>query len=512
MIRAVALWVIVLILFTGCSKGQNYTNVQTTYADKVSGDVYNSEIESENIGISDYSEIDELLNSSEGSETNGELLEDKKLTEEEIIRQLIELGAVVESGEFEFKEETEVKEKIEVKEEAEVKKETEAKKETETKKEPEIKKETEEEKVKKDYTEVVHRSFQSKVPEEVVLNIKYDKYQVLTDYLLILSDGVNIREKPSTSAKVIGKARYFEKISLISEVQGEYLDKYKTDKWYKVALNKDNKTLEGYIFSNLAQTRSFQFDKMYESVKRAKKEIDANNTAYISNYKDRAGTAPLYNGNTKDKFGIQRYQSAPAYYQPNLNSEFRYISDGTIVSVIEETESFYKVRTLNFEGEYYVPKKYVSFKESLETLTKAIVVDRKNQNEAVFELIDGKWNLISYTYATTGENAKYKLPTDLGYYMVIEKVSRFLYLSDTTKQIAGYAPYGIRFNGGAYIHGVPVDYIIKDGKRIDPGMQEYSSTIGTVPKSHKCVRNYTSHAKFLYDWVDIGKSIVIVIE
>lgn len=469
--RTIALWVIILILFTGCGNEKNNPDMQKNVSAEVYSEVYNSEIEYEGIKIPDYSITDEPLNKGEDVEINikeGELSEDKKLTEEAENKQISQSDAIVESEEME--------------------------------------------KENPDYTEVILRNFKSEVPEEVVLNIKYDKYQVPSDYILVMSNGVNIREKPSTAAKVIGKAGYFEKVNLISEVQGEFLERYNTDKWYKVALKAEDKIIEGYILSSLAQMRTFQFNKMYESIKRAKSEIDTNTTAYITNYKNRVGTAPLYNGNTKDKFGIQRYQSAPAYYEPNLASAFRYISDGTLVSVLAETESFYKVRTLSFEGEYYVPKKYVSFRESIETLTKVIVVDRKNQNEGVFELIEGKWNLISYTYATTGENARYKLPTDLGYYMAIEKVSRFLYLSDTTKQIAGYAPYGIRFNGGAYIHGVPVDYVIRDGKRIDPGMQEYLYTIGTVPKSHKCVRNFTSHAKFLYDWIEIGKSIIIVIE
>ncbi len=475
--RTIFLSVIILLFFTGCGNGddiqtgvpkEEYNDVST----EVYSEVYNSEIEHEGIKIPDTSKIDEPLNSGEEVETNingEELSKDKQLAEDA--------------------ENTEVKGSDIV--------------------DP---KEIESVKDSPDYNEVLLKVFESKVPEEIALNIMYDKYQVPKDYLLIMSEGANIREKPSISAKVIGTAHYFDKINLISEVQGEFLDKYGTDKWYKVAFKAEDKVQEGYILSKLAQPRAFQFDKMVESVKKAKSEIDANTSAYITNYKNRLGTAPLYKGSTKDKFGIQRHQSAPAYYEPNLGSEFRYFSDGTIVSVLAETESFYKVRAMSFEGEYYVPKKYVSFRESIETLTKVIVVDRKNQNEGVFELIEGKWNLISYTYATTGENARYKLPTDLGYFMVIEKVSRFLYLSDTTKQVAGYAPYGIRFNGGAYIHGVPVDYINKNGKRIDPGMQEYLYTIGTVPKSHKCVRNYTSHAKFLYDWIEIGKSIVIVIE
>jgi len=471
--RVIAFGTVILLIFTGCGKGENKVDTKTGVSEEVYSEVYNSEMEKEGIKIPDSSDIDEPLNSGEAVEPNintDKLSEDKQLTEDAQSKQVTESDVIVDPKEMEG------------------------------------------EKDNQDYTEVVLKTFNSEVPKDVTLNIKYDKYQVPKDYLLILGEGINIREKPSVSASVIGKAHYFEKVNLISEVQGEFLDKYNSDKWYKVVFKSDDKINEGFIFSKLASARNFQFDKMFESVKKAKDEIENNTTAYITNYKNRIGTAPLNNGSTKDKFGNRRYQSAPAYYEPNLGSSFRYFSDGTILSVLAETESFYKVRALNFDGEYYVPKKYVSFRESIELLTKVVVVDRKNQNEGVFELIDGKWNLISYIYATTGDDSRNKLPTDLGYYAVIEKVSRFLYLSDTTKQIAGYAPYGIRFNGGAYIHGVPVDYIKKNGKRIDPGMQEYLFTIGTVPRSHKCVRNYTSHAKFLYDWIEVGKSIVIVIE
>lgn len=70
-----------------------------------------------------------------------------------------------------------------------------------------------------------------------------------------------------------------------------------------------------------------------------------------------------------------------------------------------------------------------------------------------------------------------------------------------------------RFNGGAYVHGVPVNYLYSEkGERITPPKIEYSKSIGTVPLSHKCVRNYTSHAKFLYDWYREDETIIIVIE
>ena len=37
-------------------------------------------------------------------------------------------------------------------------------------------------------------------------------------------------------------------------------------------------------------------------------------------------------------------------------------------------------------------------------------------------------------------------------------------------------------------------------------------SIGTVPESHMCIRNFTSHAKFMYDWIVIGSCSVIVFE
>jgi hypothetical protein len=97
-------------------------------------------------------------------------------------------------------------------------------------------------------------------------------------------------------------------------------------------------------------------------------------------------------------------------------------------------------------------------------------------------------------------------------FKALEKKDQFLYLKDGSDEIAGYAPYALRFSGGAYIHGVPVDYEIIDGQKKDPGIQEYLHTIGTFPRSHMCVRNYTSHAKFISDWMDTKTGAVIIIE
>ncbi len=58
---------------------------------------------------------------------------------------------------------------------------------------------------------------------------------------------------------------------------------------------------------------------------------------------------------------------------------------------------------------------------------------------------------------------------------------------------------------GAYIHGVPVNVP-------RTAMIEYSWSLGTTPRSHMCVRNATSHAKFVFDWAPLYRSLVVVIE
>ncbi|MCT4562876.1 MAG: L,D-transpeptidase family protein [Maledivibacter sp.] len=377
-------------------------------------------------------------------------------------------------------------------------------------------------------------TFDTELPTSINLDIKYHKYHTSYDYLLVLRSNINVREKPTTKSKVVKKAFIYEKLNLAQEVKGQYMKTSNSDKWYKVFWKNKDQIQYGYVFGTLGQPRKFQFDKMEGAINTLKNEVDNSSTAYISNYKDRNGRAPLYNGAIDDKYGVKRYQAAPAYLEPNTGSEFRYISDGTLVTILDKNEKYYKVRTLNFEGEYWVPKKYVTSWHSIKELTKAVVVDRKNQNEAVFEYKEGKWNLISYVFATTGAKAKHKEETSLGYYMAIQTRERFMYLDDETREVSGYAPYATRFNGGAYIHGVPVQFKIveeeieadttgdadknldteakKKKKRIDPGLKEYLYTIGSTPRSHKCVRNYTSHAKFIYDWIDIGKTAVIVIE
>lgn len=355
------------------------------------------------------------------------------------------------------------------------------------------------------------REFNTSLPAEFNMDIKYDKYTVGFDYLLIL-DASKVRRGPGLDEEVIAVFQANEKLSLIAEVKGEYIDKWDSDSWYQVEWKEGEELKTGFVYAPLAEARRFQFDKMAEALKYLKEESDKGELAHISNYKNANGIPPKINGSTWDEYGYRRSQSAAGYDSPQKAGKFRYIPDGMLVHVLEERNGFTKVKVIGWEGEYWVENKYINRKNTLKDLRKVIIIDRKFQNEGVFEFSEGKWSLVSYTFATTGKDGPYSLETPLGYYMAIQKRDKFLYYKDGTQEIAGYSPYAIRFSGGGYIHGVPVNYIMKEGKRIDPGMKEYTNTIGTIPLSHMCVRNYTSHAKFIYDWVEIGSSAVIVIE
>ena len=80
-----------------------------------------------------------------------------------------------------------------------------------------------------------------------------------------------------------------------------------------------------------------------------------------------------------------------------------------------------------------------------------------------------------------------------------------VYLKDGSAERGGFAPYASRFTNGAFIHGVPV-------KAPGTAIIEWSWSLGTTPRSHMCVRNATSHAKFIYQWAPLKQSLVVVVE
>ncbi len=389
------------------------------------------------------------------------------------------------------------------------------------------------------------REYKDGVGDELIKELKYDKHWIGRYYIVALGGSVNVRSGPGFNYPVVKKALHRRKYTMIETVKGAASKSNKSKEWHHIIWWKNGKLKKGYVYSGVVTEREFRFEYIFDMVKKLNQEISQNtNTAYINNVRNIMGAAPKYQGSSNfDAYGIERYQSAPAYTSINKNtSEMRYMQDGLLVAIEGESDGLYKVRTYDFPGVYYVPKKYVSKNNQVQNLTQVVAVDLTNQNEITYEFRDGNWYVVSYNFATTGaKKSKYREPTIPGSYKIIQKKDEFLYIDDEEKYIDGYAPYALRFNGGAFIHGVPVEFIqTKETVEVEPAILdafgnvikeavteekvipnkykrppkniEYSHTLGTVPLSHKCVRNATSHAKFLLDWIDLNKSSILVVK
>ncbi len=260
-------------------------------------------------------------------------------------------------------------------------------------------------------------------------------------------------------------------------------------------------------------TRTFQWDKILIKLN----ELDSftnkhQQLAILNNYKNRKGEAPHtlnykidYWDNITDSIGTPRYHSVPLFSTNSFPKPEIYGRDGSLVAIKEHGEMVSKVTFPNSKDEWLVHHIYIE-QINHNRFNKIIIVDITNQNIATLERINNRWQIRSMNPATTGiDMPPYRRATPLGIYVVHDKRYKMHFVIDGTSDIAGFAPYATRFSGGGYIHGIPVN--IPSTKHI-----EYSSTLGTKPRSHKCVRSATSHAKFIYDWCDLKETIVIVID
>lgn len=236
--------------------------------------------------------------------------------------------------------------------------------------------------------------------------------------------------------------------------------------------------------------------------------------AILQNYKNKNGEAPLVKSYKRDSYkrisdtlGVERYQSVPLFLPTDSAVAEIYGRDGSLVKLIKNDSSrLVKIATIDMVGEWLVPKKYIKPVNDTIVFKKAIFVDLTNQNIATMEKDGDKWLVRSMNPATTGlHKPPHMQETPQGIFVVQEKKSKMIYLVDGSQETGGFAPYASRFSNGGYIHGVPVNA---------PGTNliEFSPSLGTTPRSHMCVRNATSHAKFIYDWAPTEQTIVFIFD
>lgn len=268
-----------------------------------------------------------------------------------------------------------------------------------------------------------------------------------------------------------------------------------------------------YVYKD--KTRRFQWDKIKEELANIENAInDEGYWAVLSNYKNLNTEAPTVKnfvrddyGRVTDNYGVERYQSVPLYSIDNTKEVERYGRDGWVVKVEPDSSgTLKKIRGVSFEGEYWIPSRYLIEWGNTPKFGKVAVVDVTNQNIATLERKEDGWHILSMNPATSGvHRPPHAQETPTGIFAIQEKKSKMFYFKDGTNVIHGYAPFASRFSAGAHIHGIPTQ---------DPQapFTEYSSSLGTVPKSHKCVRNASSHAQFVYRWATVKESLVLVIK
>ncbi len=267
---------------------------------------------------------------------------------------------------------------------------------------------------------------------------------------------------------------------------------------------------DSYKYQNI--NRMFQWDKIKNRLQLLDSlAANENKFGVVANYKNWRGVAPLVvsysskKGYLCDSLGTPRSQSAPLYDFDSPLSPSLYCRDGSIVELLDSATSIYTISLPEKRGKWFVPRRYVH-PLNIKQFNKAIVVDCLNQNIATLERDSMGWLIRSMNPVTTGvEHPPYRRATPLGIYVTLQQREKMYFHKDGSHRIGGFAPYATRFSAGGYIHGVPVN-------SPDTAIIEYSNTLGTTPSSHMCVRSATSHAKFIYNWAEVGKCAILIIE
>lgn len=293
------------------------------------------------------------------------------------------------------------------------------------------------------------------------------------------------------------------------------VDKFTRDKLViEKALLFDKYTLEeSYPYRDTS--RYFQMDKIRDRLFLLDSiQLKKSRWAVLQNRQNRNGEGPLVKEwvrnsykRVSDLYDVERYQSVPLFV-PGDSVPERYGRDGSLVKLLglSADSTMYRLESYNAPGIWDVPVRYVALIDDTVVFRRAALIDRKNQNITTAENVGGKWLIRSMNPATTGvHNPPYAHETPEGMFVVQEKKKKMYYLHDGTSNIAGYAPWASRFCNGAYIHGVPTN-------NPNAAIIEYSWSLGTIPRSHMCVRNASSHAEFVFHWALVFESIVFVFE
>ncbi|MDO4690826.1 MAG: L,D-transpeptidase family protein [Fusobacterium sp.] len=335
-------------------------------------------------------------------------------------------------------------------------------------------------------------NYDNKIPNNLSVNIKYDKYPEVLDYVFITSRSANLRKTPETTSEsnIIKKYVYDTKLKLIKKI------KYQGNFWYYV---QDDKGTTGYIAASVTAKRSFRFQMALDKVNSLENFI---NNSIDNSYKMASTNTYVANPNhenlswDRDKYGTGIDQNLIG---TSKKGEKIIIPDRSVIKIVEDKGDKVVIKALSIPEELEVPKSRITSSPNIKKdFKKVITIDLANQNFILFEKNGSRWEIISYVYSKTGIDSKLGFETPKGYF-VVPTAKYVMAYNDETGQKQGAARFAIRFTGGGYIHGTPVNEQEEINREFFIRQKEF--TLGTTTGTRKCVRTTEGHAKFLFDWV-----------
>ena len=336
---------------------------------------------------------------------------------------------------------------------------------------------------------------------EYTLNLKFDKYfNKEFNHFVYLNKQTAIKSAAISNSKTIKILNKGTKIAYKGKVIGK--DK---NEWYMIIYNKNI----AYIPKNSGIIRAFNWQKAVKlgnainifienTLNEGKKiyYIDVYNL--VSSTDDKA-----------DKYGNLDNQSIKAYTD---KLSFINLADRSLFTIVKEDSKFVYIKTMAYGEEIYkIPiknKRYIRRLNITDDVNKFIYVDRHSQTQVTIERNreTGVFHVNNVGYVTTGLSSGAGFVTPKGIYTVAYTKPVMPYTSDTDpKKIVGDAKYAIRFSGGAYLHGIPSTYDPKESR--EERKKITASHLGTIPLSHKCVRNEDDSIYYLYKWVNGNNKI-----
>ncbi|MDO5089457.1 MAG: L,D-transpeptidase [Leptotrichiaceae bacterium] len=337
-------------------------------------------------------------------------------------------------------------------------------------------------------------------PESLTFDYKYSKHSPRDmDEFIFIKTSVNIRKEPNQKSAVLKKAAYAHKYKVVGKVKTNVKDG--TAEWYEVYF--DGKL--GYVLSTYAIKREFDWHDMMKKVEKTNKfvsdAVSKGQKIYVlDDYVPLGGG----NGTVKDKYGNRENQSERAYLSSSFK-DFINLPDRSLMTIIEETDKYLKIKVDVYDnGTYYLKKsKKGLLKDSRITdeITRFIYVDRHSQNEMIIEknTDSDTWNVVTTSFVTTGKDSGNSYATPYGTFLVAYSKPVMQYTGSDNKTVVGDANNAVRFSGGGYMHSIPSLFEPKETRKARKAVT--ARKIGTFPESHKCIRHYDDQIKFIYNWL-----------